>query len=269
MSALLANPRYEVIPVKAAEQAVADHIPAGATVTVTASPAKGLDATIDLVERLAARGYRAVPHLAARSIRDQAQLDEIVKRLCAAGVDNVFIPGGDAKEPAGAFNGALPLLERLTQMNRPFRYVGITGYPESVPHISDDVTIQSMWDKRRHATYIVSNVCFNPRVLRTWITRIRTRGVTLPLYLGLACPAERTRLVKLATVSGATESARFLTRHPAWVLRLGLPGGYDPGRFLARLGDFTPDDGVAGIHLFTFNQIEHTEEWRRSALCPL
>jgi methylenetetrahydrofolate reductase (NADPH) len=263
---MLRQPRYEVLPARSAEQAVADHIPAGSTVAVTASAAKGLDATLDLAERLAARGYRVVPHLAARSVRDETHLKEIVRRLTAAGVDDVFVPGGDSKEPAGCFDGALPLLERLTQMSNPFRYVGITGYPESVPHISDDVTIQSMWDKRRHATYIVSNVCFNPTALRAWIARIRARGVTLPLYAGLSGPAERARLLRLAAVSGATESVRFLARHPAWALRLGLPGGYHPGRFCERVGEFGPGDGVVGVHLFTFNQIKHIEEWRRSAL---
>ena len=39
------------------------------TVTVTASPVKGLEPTVDLAERLAARGYRVVPHLAARRWR--------------------------------------------------------------------------------------------------------------------------------------------------------------------------------------------------------
>ena len=85
LDALLPGPRYEVFPAKGTEQAVADWVPAGMTVTVTASPVKGLDATVELAERLAARGYRVVPHLAARSVADQAHLDGIVARLKAVG----------------------------------------------------------------------------------------------------------------------------------------------------------------------------------------
>ncbi len=81
LDALLARPRYEVFPAKGTEQAVLDWVPAGMTVTVTASPVKGLDATVDLAERLVARGYLVVPHLAARSVADQAHLDCIVARL--------------------------------------------------------------------------------------------------------------------------------------------------------------------------------------------
>jgi methylenetetrahydrofolate reductase (NADPH) len=268
LDVLLRSPRYEVLPTRATEEAVQEWVPAGMTVTVTASPVKGLDATLDLAERLAARGYRVVPHLAARSVADQAHLDRIVARLTACGVDDVFVPGGDAPHPAGPFDSALPLLERLEEMGRPFRRIGITGYPESHPKIHDDITIQAMWDKRRYASYIVSNVCFDAAQLGRWIGRIRARGVTLPLYVGLASPAERTRLLKMAAVAGASESARFITRHPSWILRFWLPGGYHPDRLLDRAAAVltAPASGVAGLHLFTFNQLQQAELWRRAAL---
>jgi methylenetetrahydrofolate reductase (NADPH) len=265
---LLSAPRYEVIPAKGTEQAVVDWVPAGMTVTVTASPVKGLEPTVELAEKLAGRGYRVVPHLAARSVASQAHLDEIVARLTASGVDDVFVPGGDATHPAGPFDGALPLLERLDELGRPFGRVGITGYPESHPKIHDDITIQAMWDKRKYATYIVSNVCFDPAGLGRWIGRIRARGVTLPLYVGLAGPAERSRLLKMAAVAGAAESARFITRHPGWILRFWAPGGYSPDRFLGRAAAFitSPAAAVAGLHLFTFNQLQPAEQWRQAAL---
>ena len=44
-------------------------------------------------------------------------------------------------------------------------HVGITGYPESHPTIHDDLTVQSMWDKRRYATHVVSNLTFDPDML--------------------------------------------------------------------------------------------------------
>ena len=267
LNALLSRPRYEVIPAKSTEQAVLDWVPAGMTVAVTASPLKGLDPTIDLTERLAAHGYRVVPHLAARSVTDDAHLTGIIERLKACGVDDVFIPGGDATHPAGPFEGALPLLERLTEMGNPFSRIGITGYPESHPKIDDDITIQAMWDKRRYASYIVSNVCFDAARLGRWIQRIRARGVTLPLYMGLAGPAERSRLLRMAAVAGASESARFITRHPGWILRFWVPGGYSPDRLLDRAAAVitAPGAGVAGLHLFTFNQLQQAEQWRHAA----
>jgi methylenetetrahydrofolate reductase (NADPH) len=267
-AAMLRAPRYEVLPTPSAEQAVLEWVPTDLTITITASPAKGLEPTLALTERLAGHGYRAVPHLSARLVRDPAHLADIVARLTAVGVDDVFVPAGDADPPAGAFTSALALLDELERLGRPFARVGITGYPESHPKIGDDVTVQSMWDKRRHAAYIVSNVCFDPATLTRWIARIRARGITLPVLVGLAGPLERTRLLRLAAVSGVAESARFLAGHADWLVRLGLPGGYSPERLLDKAGPALTDpaSAVEGLHVFTFNQVRQTEQWRQALL---
>ena len=265
---LLRAPRYEVFPAADTEQAVLDWVPRELTVTVTASPARGLEPTLALATALAGHGYPVVPHVTARLVRDDAHLADIVARLTTAGISDIFVPAGDADPPAGRFSSALDLLERLTEMGRPFARVGITGYPESHPKIDDDITVQSMWDKRRHAAYLVSNLCFDPATLRRWIMRVRARGVTLPLLVGLAGPVDRARLVRMAAKAGASESARFLAGHTEWFLRLGVPGGYSPQRLLDRVsGTLTdPAAAVEGLHIFTFNQLRQTEEWRRQLL---
>jgi len=264
----LRNARLEVFPASGVEDAVAEWVPLDVTVTVTASPAKGLDATLGLTERLAGRGYRVVPHISARLVADGAHLADIVARLTACGVDD---PAGDADPPAGEFDSALSLLERLAEIGNPFARTGITGYPESHPRIEDDITIQAMWDKRRHASYIVSNLCFDPVTLRRWILRIRARGVTLPLYAGLAGPVERARLLRMAAKAGAAESARFLAGHTEWFLRMGTPGGYNPDKLLSRMAATfsSPASAVEGLHLFTFNQVQQTEQWRQALLARL
>ncbi|MCX5058866.1 MULTISPECIES: 5,10-methylenetetrahydrofolate reductase [unclassified Streptomyces] len=268
LRALLDSVRYEVLPSKATEDKVLAHVPHDVPVTVTASPVKGLEPTLDLTTRLAARGYRVVPHVPARLLRDDAHLKDVVDRLLEVGVDDVFVPAGDADPPAGVYDGALPVLRRLSEMGSPFGRVGITGYPESHPLLHDDVTVQAMWDKREHAAYIVSNLCFDARVLGEWLARIRRRHVTLPVYLGVAGPVQRAKLLAMATKIGVGESTRFLARHPSWFLRFAAPGGYSPHKLLARTEAAltAPSAGVAGLHLFTFNQIAETERWRRALL---
>jgi len=268
---LLQRPRYEVFPAVSTEESVLEWVPTDLTVTVTASPTRGLEPTLDLTERLAGRGYRVVPHLSARLVRDDVHLAEIVSRLTACGVDDVFVPAGDADPPAGRFDSALSLLERLAEMGRPFARVGVTGYPQSHPKIEDDVTIQAMWDKRHHAAYLVSNLCLDPRTLRHWIVRVRSRGVTMPMFVGIAGPVDRARLLRMAARAGVTESARFAAGHADWLLRVGAPGGYHPQRLLARLGGTLADPAskVEGLHVFTFNQVRQTEQWRRELVSPL
>jgi methylenetetrahydrofolate reductase (NADPH) len=260
--------RYEVLPTPTAEDKVLEHLPTDRTITVTASPAKGLDATLDLTERLAKQGYTVVPHLAARMVRDRSQLAEVCDRLTTMGIRSVFVPAGDKTPPEGSYDAALPLLEDLTALGRPFPDVGITGYPESHPLINDDVVIQSMWDKRRHATHIVSNLVFNPATLDDWLVRVRARGILLPVWLGVPGPAERAKLLTMATKIGVGDSTRFLVKHRGAMLRLAAPGGFTGERFLQQAASALsrPGAGVAGLHVFTFNQIAETEKWRTSLL---
>jgi methylenetetrahydrofolate reductase (NADPH) len=264
---LLTSVRYEVIPGPTIEERVRGSVPTDVTVTVTASPTRGLEPTLALAERLAGAGYRVVPHVSARLVVDRAHLADIVDRLRQAGISDVFVPAGDADPPAGPYDAALPVLVELSAMGRPFADVGITGYPETHPAIEDDVTVQAMWDKRLHATYIVSNLCFDPRVLAGWVARIRRRRVTLPVHIGLAGPVERSKLLATATRIGVGESTRFLARHPRWFARFALPGGYSPESLLRKtIQRLRPDAGVAGLHVFTFNQVAPTERWRRECL---
>lgn len=260
---LLENARYEVLPTASTEDKVLEHLSRDRTVTVTASPSKGLEATFDLAERLAGHGYVVVPHVAARMVSGPAELTEIVERLRGKGITRVFVPGGDA-EPAGGYPDALALLEDLAAMGSPFAHVGITGYPESHPTIHDDLTVQSMWDKRRYATHIVSNLTFDPAVVRDWVRRLRARGVAMPLLLGIPGPVDRTKLLGMATKIGVGESTKFLAKNKGLFARLAAPGGFTGESFLEKCAPALGEDGalVEGLHVFTFNQIAETEAWR-------
>ncbi len=60
---------------------------------------------------------------------------------------------------------------------------------------------------------------------------------------------------------GLGESARFLRAHQAKLRRLAA-GAFTPDELIAQLAAAD----VAGLHVFTFNELERTERWRREAL---
>ena len=271
MRRLLMNARFEVLPTASIEDKILASIPVGQTLTVTASIGKGLPATLDLAERLVGHGYHAVPHLAARMVSGREELEEIVARLLESGIDTVFVPAGDADPPAGDYEGSVDLLRDLTAMGRPFASVGVTGYPESHPKIMDDITVQAMWDKRDHATHLVSNLCFDPAVVSTWVKRVRSRGAVMPLLIGMPGPVERAKLLSMATKIGVSESARFLSKNKSVFARIAAPGGYSPEKFLEKIAPTTREatSHVEGLHLFTFNQVAETQAWRDDLIARL
>jgi methylenetetrahydrofolate reductase (NADPH) len=268
LTAALSSARFEVLPTSGVEAKIVESVPVTTTLAVTASPGKGLDATLDCTERLARHGYPVVPHLAARMVRDRDHLVDIVERLRALDVSNVFVPAGDANPPAGEYAGSLEMLRHLTDLGSPFEQVGITGYPESHPSIADDVTIQAMWDKREHATYVVSNLCFDAAQTRSWVARLRARSITLPVLIGMPGPVESTKLLSVATKIGVGESTRFLAKNASVFTRLAAPGGYRPERLLDKMAELFVDPvaGAAGLHLYTFNQVAETQRWRQQML---
>jgi methylenetetrahydrofolate reductase (NADPH) len=266
LAALLRKPRFEILPLDGIEEQVRAHLGPGARVTVTASPRKGLDATLELAERLAGAGYTVVPHLSARLVRDRAHLDEVLARLQAAGIRELFVPAGDATEP-GEFQSAAELLEAMGDYRSHFERIGITGYPESHHMISDEETIRAMFAKAEMATDIISQLCFDVDTIGAWIRNVRERGTNLPIWIGMPGCVDQAKLMRISMKIGMGESARFL-RHNRNVLARVLTRQFKPDRLLRDLKPVVTDPAanVAGFHLYTFNEVGQTERWRRRAL---
>jgi methylenetetrahydrofolate reductase (NADPH) len=263
--AALERPRYEVLPLNGITDKVLAHVPSAVKVTVTASPSRGLEPTLRVVESLVSRGYEAVPHLSARLMRDRHHLEEVMVRLQAADVREVFVIAGDARQQAGEFADAAGLLSAMGEFRDRFREIGISGYPESHQFISDETTIEAMFEKEPMATYIVSQISFDAEVIATWIRRVRDRGTLLPVWIGVPGVVDNRRLLRTSLRIGLGESARFLRTHRGWLRAFALRGRYMPTELLHELAPSFADPAarIGGVHVYTFNELERTERWRR------
>ena len=256
-----------MIPLAGTEEAVVEHVPTEVKVTVTTSPRMGLEPTLELAEQLSGHGYGVVPHIAARHVRDRSHLAELVERLRAFGASDVLVMAGDAEQPAGDFDGSLPLLRALAELGNPFPEVGITGYPESHAFISDEATIKSMFEKEEFATYIVSQICFDPQVTAAWVAAVWQRGTRLPIHIGLPGAVPRSKLLRVSARIGVGDSLRFLRTHRGWLGRT-FRGAFNPSPLVEGLEESLehPRLNVAGFHIFTFNDLEAAERWRQEQL---
>jgi methylenetetrahydrofolate reductase (NADPH) len=265
---LLGRPRYEVFPLGGIEEEVAEHVPRDLKVTITSSPTRGIDRTLELAGELARRGYEIVPHVPARLVADERHLEEILTRLREIGGRELLVIGGDVEKPVGRFASAFELLVAMTELGHALEGIGIAGYPEHHPLISDETAIESICDKAPLATYIVSQLCFEPRAIAGWIAAVRERGVDLPIYVGIPGAVGRSRLLRISTRIGVGESTRFLRKHGALLARLFLRGSYSPGSLVDGLRPYLADprNRIAGFHVYTFNEVGKTERWRRETI---
>lgn len=266
-SEILSRPRFEILPTKGAEEQ-ADHLPRGAKVAVTCSPAKGIETTLRFSEGLLERGFQVVPHIAARLVADRAHLEKILRWFDEHRVREIYVIGGDAREPVGPYASALELLGAMSRLEHGVEEVGIGGYPEGHPLIDDEELDRALLDKQPFASYVVTQLCFDADVILGWISDARHKGLRLPVYVGLPGAVDRKKLLQISLKVGVGDSVRFLIKQAGLIGVLLKPGGYSPDGLVERLAPYAGDKhyGVAGLHLYTFNQVESTEEWRQRML---
>jgi len=270
LARVLAAPTFELIPLKNALDQAA-FLPAGATVSVTASPAKGIDATVALCEQLQAGGFRAVPHLSARMVRDRQHLCDLVAWLEGAGVRRAFVVGGDEKEP-GDFPDGLSLLREMAEIGHPLDEIGIPCYPQGHAFIPDGALLEALGAKAAYAAYMTTQLCFDPAAIDSWIRERRAEGTTLPVHVGIPGVAEPHRLLAIAARIGVADTHRFLSKNVRFVARMARSGGfYRPDGLLDSLAPSAADPAtkIVDLHVYTFNAVDATERWRKEYLARL
>ncbi|SNR52244.1 methylenetetrahydrofolate reductase [Halorubrum vacuolatum] len=268
---LLTSARFELMPFKSFDEEI-EHLPENATIAITTSPQLGIERTVEKTELAKELGYDVVPHIAARYVEDTDQLEEIAERLEAAGVTDIFVPGGDREEPAGEFESAYDMLVALEDLPYSFPEVGITGYPEGHAFIDDEELAASMERKAPYATYIVTQLCYDPNTVLEWIETIRDRGIDLPVEIGIPGVMNYQRLLQISQKVGVGDSVKFLRKTTGilgFVKQLvGSRGRYKPDDLIDGLSPHVGDEtyNIRGVHIYTFNQTPDTESWRRGRL---
>jgi methylenetetrahydrofolate reductase (NADPH) len=255
--------RFEVLPVGRAVRE-AEALDAPAHLTVTCSPRGGPDESVAVGRRLAGLGHTVTVHVAARMVRDRRHADELLDGMARAGIDDLFLIGGDAPDPAGPYAAAGDLLAVVRDHPRAPRTIGIGGYPEGHPKIDGETLLAALVEKSERADYVTTQLCFDPDAVIAWSEEIRRRGVTLPVLIGTPGAVDRVRLLKMALRLGIGTSLSFLRKQRGWWNLLGFPASAsDRVHDALEACRDDPARNIAGFHYYTFNQLVDTWTWER------
>jgi methylenetetrahydrofolate reductase (NADPH) len=247
-------PRIEIVPTSTVVESVRKTLPPGTSIAVTCLPHHGIDRTMRSALELSAEGYPAIPHLAARSMESRPQLSGIIRDCRTAGITEIFAIGGDAPNAVGPYSSGLALLEDIVEMSSGEIEVGVAGYPEGHHHVGPLQVLDSLLQKADKASYITTQMCFSAPKIIDYAKFLRREGIVLPVWAGVAGPVPHSRLVSLATKIGVGPSLRFLSRKGPLARRLLTGGKYTANGLITDLSE--SPDAVAGIHLYTFNNLE-------------
>ncbi len=271
MARLVRNLHYEIIPMKSIEQAIAD-LPPGAHVSVTCSPAKGIAETQRYAEQLVRDGFSVVPHFAGRMVESKQHAVDLAAWTRDLGLREVYVIAGDAPEQLGPYEGAAAFMRDFLEAGPGVDGLGFAGYPDGHPLIPDEVVDEQLHIKQALVAefgiggWISTQMCFDDAKVRSWIELERSRGIELPIRLGVPGVVDRTRLMKMGTRLGIGTSLRYISKNRSTVMHLMAPGGFDPTDMVVAFADDAAELRIEALHSFTFNAVADTRAWQETIL---
>ena len=214
-------------------------------VYITLLPSGGYVEITKKAGDLVKKGFNPVPHFPARSITDEAQLNDYVSRCKDLGVKQALVIGGSHAQ-VGVFDSSIQILE--TGYFEGLK-IGIAGHPEGSPDISDSNLEKAMKDKKPYADYIVTQWLLDPQPIIDFISK-----QTIPVHVGITGPLKITSLIKFANIVGAKNSINFLKSNFSKAIDLLKPK--DPNELIGKVKEFTDN-----FHIYTFGGLKETNKW--------
>jgi len=247
-------------------KALGDILPSTTQIFIASPPGLPYLRLVETAKQVRKSGFEPIPHVAARSYESPAALNDFVVRICGeAGVRRVLVIGGDVDRPAGPFLGANAVIESDLLQRHGIQEVGISGYPDGHPKLSDEILACALRQKLKLAEErnlkirIVSQFCFDSDRIIAWVKSLRMLGINVPVSIGLAGPASIRGLARFALMCGVRNSFK------ASVAGRTRPlfGEASPDQIIHRLGA-AHDPSVLGqisIHLFSYGGLVRTAKW--------
>ncbi len=274
--ALLQGYSIEVMPNTAAKIAdLRQILPAETRVYVAHVEGTPIDDMVRTVKRIGAEGFSVMPHLPARFIRSEEELETWIRRYREeAGATQALLLAGGARSAAGPFLSSMDVLKTGLLERYGFHRLHVAGHPEGNRDIEPGGETRQMdaalrWKQdfaaeTGAAMAIVTQFCFDSAPVLDWAGRLRCMNVSLPVHVGIAGPARLQTLLKFALSCGVGNSLRVLRRRARDAANLLRP--FPPDALVGELAEATAAGlapNIQGIHIFPFGGIRGAADWVR------
>jgi len=246
---------------------VAPSLPPDTPISVTFLPGETLDARIAAATAVRECGFEPMPHFSARRIESHGEfetyLEAVVQR---AKVRRCFVIAGDRDTPAGPFADSSALIATGCFEKAGIKAIGIAGHPDGHPVMD----AEQCWDVLRKkaddiahrgmAPLIVTQFGFDAGKLLGWLKELRSRGIDIPVRVGVPGPAGVKTLVRFAARCGVQASASVMAKYGLSITQLMGSGG--PDRMVDALFEqMSSEHGRVRLHFYPFGGLERTIAW--------
>lgn len=246
-------------------------IPRGTKINVTFLGNEDLEMRVTASKAVKDLGFIPVPHISARRLASQDQLEEFLGRLQEVGAsEHVFAVGGDPAEPEGPYPDSLSVIQTGLLQKYGVKEVSIAGYPEGHPDIATDVLWRHLDEKALSLaqqgldSVILTQFAFDTDPVTAWIKEVRARGIDTQIRIGTPGPAGIKRLINFARRFGVGANAMIVKKYGFSLTN--LMGTAGPDRFVSDLSELLAQDPASGpvkLHFYTFGGLLATSQWAR------
>ena len=237
-------------------------------VYITYLPDENSSNVINTAKKLKEEGYEVIPHLPARSILNENELEKYVGELAnESGCSKILIIGGGGSQ-AGSISSTMDVLKSdfLSKFN--YNFVGVAGHPEGSPDISNQNLDLAIKEKNNFAKnvdfkmYIATQFFFEARSLIEWEKHLTTLGNKLPIHAGIPGPASIKTLINYARSCGIGNSLRFISKQAFNLTKLATLS--TPDKLIYDLANYVytnESSNLENIHFYAFGGMKKTADW--------
>jgi methylenetetrahydrofolate reductase (NADPH) len=245
-------------------------LPAGTRVYITALPGADHGDLVRAATLARDAGFAPVPHIAARGLSGDGELDDLLGRLVAeAAVDDVLVVAGGVA-PAGDYTGSMDVLRSGLLERHGIVRAGVAGHPEGSPDISPQAIRDALAEKNAFADAsaielrIVTQFALAAAPYVEWERRVREEGNRLPIVAGIPGVTSPATLLRYALACGIGPSVEVLRKQSGGLLRLATTRLWKPDAVAEGIAASTVADADSlfrGLHLFAFGGLDRSAAW--------
>jgi len=253
---------------------VAAALPKDTCVYIPSLPGLPLSRTLEAVAAIRAAGLDPVPHVSARRILDRDDFQIFLKKSVQQyGVHRAMVIGGDEPRAKGPYVDSLQVLEEGILSECGIREIGVAGYPEGHPRISNTALHEAFRRKvdlaraQKLGLYVVTQFSFNPARVVEYCAELERTFPSVGVYVGIAGPTDPVALARYAQRCGVSASLRALRNLGSGIAKLVTHT--DPSEQIASVAGYAArreSSNVVGVHLYSFGGAVRTAEWMRGLL---
>jgi methylenetetrahydrofolate reductase (NADPH) len=234
--------------------------PSFVSVTYRGGPSSRQRTTELVMAMLRLTALNPMAHLTCAG-HTRLELADVLVNFRKAGVQNLMALGGDPPEDASVEPGELSHALQLVELARAIGgfCIGVAAHPSGHPRARSVASDRRfLTQKLRVADFAVTQFFFEPAHYFSLVDDLATRGMTKPVLPGILPVTSLSSVPRMARMGCAVPPA-LVARLEAAAAQGGRAAVVDAGIEAAtELCATLLDQGVPGLHFYTFNRSEAT-----------